>query len=158
MLRLALLAMLLAAPALAQPRLTEAAVRAFVDQQRQAWESGDVDAYFATFAPSARFTDQALGSDNKIVPYGTSTREQARAQVRRALAGAQVTEEVQIQRIAVSADGQGATLAASVRTRIVREGRVRTVCARRLASFALVGGRLRGLGRTDTLVRCRAGP
>ena len=36
----------------------------------------------ATFTPDARFTDQALGNDNKIVPYGVSTVAQARTQAR----------------------------------------------------------------------------
>src|SRR3569623_1405964 len=81
---LALGLLVLAGPAFAAPAaISEAQGRALVARQSRAWNAGDLAAYFATFSPSARFTDQALGNDNKIVPYGVSTRNEAPAQSRR---------------------------------------------------------------------------
>lgn len=152
------LALLLAGPALAEPaRLTEPQVRSFVEHQSKAWNSGDLAAYFATFSPSARFTDQALGNDNKIVPYGVSTLDQARAQSRRTLAGGQVRETVTIDSVAIAPDGRSARVSARAVSDITKAGEARRVCARRTATFDLTPAGLRATGQTDTIVRCRPG-
>jgi hypothetical protein len=152
-----------AAPAAAQVSLTEAPlteaeVRAFAARQAQALNAGDLSAYFATFAPQARFTQQALGSDNQIVPYGTSTLPEARRQLSRAAATSRITETVTVRRVAIGGRGRGAALSAQVRTRIEGGGKVRQSCAERIATVARVGGALKTFGQTDTLVRCRTAP
>lgn len=147
-----------AAPAAAQAPITEAEVRTLAVRQVQALNAGELAAYFATFAPQARFAQQALGSDNRIVPYGASTREEARAQLAKALAGTAIRETLDVRKVVISADGRGAALSAAVRTELTSGGRTRRSCAERLATFARVGGRLRALGQTDTLVRCRTAP
>lgn len=154
----AALGLLLAQPAAAQSPIAEAEVRALAARQVQALNAQDLSAYFATFAPQARFTQQALGSDNRIVPYGTSTVPQARAQLARAAAASRITEAVQVRKVVVAASGGGAALTAQVRTRIEGGGRVRTSCAERLTAVARVGGALKALSQTDTLVRCRTAP
>lgn len=156
--RLALCLVLWAAPAAAQAPLTETTVRAYAASQTQAFNAGDLAAYFATFAPGAVFTVQALGSDNRITPYGASTRAEARAQLSKALARSSVVETVEVRRVAIAGAGTGAALSARVRTRIETAGRVRLSCAERLATFARVRGELKALSQTDTLVRCRTAP
>jgi hypothetical protein len=154
---LLLLALALAGPALAAPRLTEADVRGLVERQSHAWNAGDLAAYFATFSPTARFTDQALGNDNKIVPYGVSTLAQAREQSRRTLAAGKVREAVTVEAIAIAPDGRSARLSARAVSDISRAGAARRVCARRIATFELTPKGLRATGQTDTVVRCRPG-
>jgi hypothetical protein len=149
---------LLTAPALATgPGLTEPQVRALVARQSHAWNAGDLAAYFATFAPAARFTDQALGNDNRIVPYGVSTLAQARAQSRKTLAHGKVRETATLTAVSVSPDGASAQAAADVVTEIAGAGPPRRVCARRTETFALTPAGLRATGQTDTIVRCRPG-
>nr|MEA2798629.1 hypothetical protein [Phenylobacterium sp.] len=156
--RALLLALALAGPALAAPaRLSEADVRGLVERQSHAWNAGDLAAYFATFSPTARFTDQALGNDNKIVPYGVSTLAQARAQSRRTLAGGKVREAVTVDAIAIAPDGRSARLSARAVSDITRAGVARRVCARRVETFELTPAGLRATGLTDTIVRCRPG-
>ena len=161
--RALILALLVAGPLLADQALaapaaiTEAQVRALAERQARAWNSGDLAAYFATFAPSARFTDQALGNDNRIVPYGVSTRDQAHAQSRRALAKGPAHEATAIDSVTVAPDGRSARLSASVVSKISNGGAVRQVCARRVETFELATLGLRATGQTDTIVRCRAG-
>lgn len=149
---------LCAAPAAAQAPLGDAAVRAFAARQARAFNAGDLAAYFATFAPKAVFTVQALGSDNRITPYGSSTVAQARTQLSKTLGRSRVVETVEVRRVAISGTGRGAAFSARVRTRIEAEGRVRLSCAERLTSLSQVGGSLRALSQTDTLVRCRTAP
>src|SRR3954463_4744906 len=110
LLRLLLLIILCAAPALAQAeaRLTDAQVRAFVARQEAAWNAGDLDRYFAGFTPQARFTDQAYVGDKPPVPYGTITVAQARAQARKTLARARTREAGQVTQIRIAADGRSA--------------------------------------------------
>lgn len=154
----ALLTLLTAAPALAQAPLTEEEVRIFAARQAQALNTGELAAYFATFAPQARFTQQALGSDNQIVPYGTSTLAEARRQLSKAAAASRITEAVTVRRVAIGGTGRGAALAAQVRTRIEGGGKVRQSCAERVATLARVDGALKTFSQTDTLVRCRTAP
>ena len=153
-----LLALALTGPALAAPsRLSEADVRGLVERQSRAWNAGDLAAYFATFGPTARFTDQALGNDNKIVPYGVSTLAQARAQSRRTLAAGKVREAVTVDAITVAPDGRSARLSARAVSDITRAGVARRVCARRIETFELTPAGPRASGQTDTIVRCRPG-
>ncbi|HEY8004974.1 MAG TPA: nuclear transport factor 2 family protein [Phenylobacterium sp.] len=150
--------LLLAGPAFAAPAaITAAQVRALAERQSRAWNSGDLAAYFATFAPSARFTDQALGNDNRIVPYGVSTREQALAQSRRTLAKGAASEAATIDAVTVAPDGRSARLSARVVSKISSGGTARQVCAQRVETFELTPAGLRATGQTDTVVRCRAG-
>jgi hypothetical protein len=148
---------LVAGAAQAAP-IAERDVRALVERQRQAWSQGNLDAYFATFASDARFTDQARGSDNAIVPYGSSSLAEARGNARRALAKGRIAEEIAIKAIAISKDGRGAAVVADVRTRIETPKGVRWSCAERIEAFAQLKGGLRAISQTDTLVRCRRAP
>ncbi|HEX3367066.1 hypothetical protein [Phenylobacterium sp.] len=148
---------LLTAPALADPRLTESQVRGLAERQSHAWNAGDLAAYFATFAPTARFTDQALGNDNRIVPYGVSTLAEAREQSRKTLARGKVHETLSLGAVMLAADGRTAQLAADVVTQISGVGAPRRVCAKRTETFALTPPGPRATGQTDTIVRCRAG-
>jgi hypothetical protein len=156
--RALLLALALAGPALGAPtRLSEAEVRGLVERQSRAWNAGDLAAYFATFSPAARFTDQALGNDNKIVPYGVSTLAQAHAQSRRVLAAGKVREAVTVETITIAPDGRSARLSARAVSDITRAGVARRVCARRVETFELTPAGPRATGQTDTIVRCRPG-
>lgn len=157
--RALVLALLIAGPATAAPaRLTEPQVRSFVERQSRAWNAGDLASYFATFTPDARFTDQALGNDNKIVPYGVSTVAQARTQARKTLAKAKVRETTAITAISMAPDARSARVTARTNSRIAAAGAPpRQVCAIRVASVALTPFGLRTTGQTDTIVRCRAG-
>jgi hypothetical protein len=67
-----ILAALVAIAAQADPRLTEAQVRQFAEQQSRIWNAGDLKAYFATFAPTARFTDQALAPTTGSSPMASA--------------------------------------------------------------------------------------
>ena len=133
----------------AAPVLTEAEVRAFVARQERAWNAGDLDAYFAAFAPSAVFVDQARANDNSIVPYGRSTLAEARRQSRRSFAKGGVSETGQVLGVQIA----GATARVSS-YEVIRAGG-RTSCAERLQTLALQQGRLRSTGQVDTVVRCR---
>lgn len=155
---LAMFLALLMNPALADPRLTEPQVRALAAHQSRAWNAGDLGAYFATFAPSARFTDQALGNDNRIVPYGVSTLAQAREQSRKTLARGKVRETATVTAVTLAPDGRAAQLTAEVVTVVAGAGAPRRVCARRTETFAVTAQGLRATGQTDTIVRCRGAP
>jgi hypothetical protein len=156
--RALLLALLIAGPAAAAAPLTDPQVRTFVERQSRAWNAGDLAAYFATFTPDARFTDQALGNDNKIVPYGVSTVAQARGQARKTLAKAKVQETTVITAVAIAPDGRSARVTARTVSQIAAPGAPpRQVCAVRVAAVALTPAGLRTTGQTDTIVRCRAG-
>jgi hypothetical protein len=144
-----------ASGAAAAPRLTEPQVRAFVQGQSRAWNAGDLDRYFATFTPDAKFTDQALANDNSIVPYGVSTAPEARAQARRSFARSKVHEQATIASVAIAPDGHSARVSAQAVSEITRDGAVRRVCAQRLVLVALTPQGLRANSQTDTIVRCR---
>ncbi|MGH6911870.1 MAG: hypothetical protein ACREE0_14985 [Phenylobacterium sp.] len=157
-LRALLFAVVIASPAAASATLAEPQVRAFVEQQSRAWNAGDLAAYFATFTPDARFTDQALGNDNKIVPYGVSTVAQARGQARKTLAKAKVSETTIITAVSIAPDGRSARVTARTSSQIAAPAAPpRQVCAIRVAAVALTPAGLRTTGQTDTIVRCRAG-
>jgi hypothetical protein len=155
---LALGLLLLAGPAFAGPAaITEAQVRALAERQSRAWNAGDLAAYFATFTPTARFTDQALGNDNRIVHFGVSTREQAQAQSRRTLAKGAAHETATIDAVTLAPDGRSARLSARVVSKISSGGATREVCARRVETFERTTAGMRATGQTDTIVRCHAG-
>lgn len=138
--------------------IAEKDVRALVERQREAWSRGDLDTYFATFAANARFTDQARGSDNAIVPYGSSSLAEARRNARRAFLKGRIVETVAIKAVAISKDGRGAAVVADVHTRLEGPQGVRQSCAERLEAFAQTSRGLRAVSQTDTLVRCKRAP
>jgi len=152
---LVLIAALLATgTALAQPpRITDADARAFVARQETAWNAGDFDRYFAGFTSDARFTDQAYVGDKPPVPYGTSTLAQARTQARRS--GSRSRERGEVRRVEIAADGHTAKVTARVGSAVVTGGRSRRLCASRVLTLTLAGGRLRSTGQVDTYVNCR---
>ena len=151
-----MLAVAVAASAPAQ--ITAPQVRAFVERQALAWNAGDLAAYFATFTPQARFTDQALGNDNRIVPYGVATLAQARAQAGRVFATSRVRETLVITAIVIAPDGASARVADDEVSEISKGGKVRRVCGHSVATLVLTPQGLRSTGQTDTIVRCRARP
>lgn len=149
--RLILLLVLIAAPALAQARLTDDNVRAFVARQERAWNAGDLTGYFAAFTADARFTDQAYVGDKPPVPYGTSTLAQAHSQARKALRGDKPRETGRILRIVIAADGRSARVDSTVASQV----KARRLCASRTQVVVLDKGGLRSRGQTDTFIRCR---
>ena len=155
---IALILLLTTGPALAAPAITEPQVRAFVDRQSKAWNAADVSGYFATFTPKAVFTDQALGNDNRIVPYGASTVAQAKAQARRFFAKSKVRETSVITAIAIAPDGASARVTTYEVSQISTAGKVRQVCGQGVAIIVRTPAGLRSTGQTDTIVRCRAAP
>lgn len=151
---LPLLFALLATPALAQPAITDAQVRAFVARQEAAWNAGDLDRYFAGFTPQARFTDQAYVGDKPPVPYGTSTLSEARAQARKALARTRRREAGRVTGLRIGADGRSAQVVSNVASTVDSGGKVRHLCAYRGQALVLRGGRLLSNGQTDTFFKC----
>ena len=145
----ALAASLVPASAAAQDRITDASVRAFVTAQEQAWNARKLDSWFAAFTPDATFTDQAYNGGKHPVPYGTSTLEEARRRIRKA---APSHETGRVFRIALAPDGRAAEVTTSLG--ILSGGR--RLCASRVQTLVLAGGRLRSKGQTDTYIRCRA--
>ena len=133
--------------------LTEPQVRAFASRQSADWNAGRFAAYFASFASTARFTDQALANSNTIVPYGSSSREEARAQVGRRFAKQRPSESLTITRVTLAADGSTARVDAQV----VSQSGGRTFCAQRAETLARTPRGPRATSQTDTIVRCRAG-
>lgn len=150
----ALLALVLATTAEAQATLTQADVRDFLVRQQRAWNAGDMDRYFALYAPDAVFTDQARTPQGEIVPYGTSTLAQAKAQTRRFLAKAKVRETGYVRRIEIAPDGRSARVTTDAISRTDQAGKVQTTCVARVQTLTLAGARLRSSGQTDTLFRC----
>lgn len=154
--RLALpLFVLLPLAAHAQPRLTEAQVRAFVDRQSKTWNAGDLDAYFGLYLPGATFTDQGRAKDGRTALYGTSSLKQARAQARRTLAAAKVAETTVVRSVRLAPDGRSAVVASSAETTITAAGRTRRSCAERAQTLVATAAGVRSKGATDTVVFCR---
>jgi hypothetical protein len=147
----------LATTAQAAPRLTEADVRAFVARQSQAWNAGDLAAYFALYLPSATFTDQGRSKDGRLVPYGASTLSEARRQTRRSRATTGVREASAIRAIRMDPGGKGATIVADEDIRLTEKGRARRLCAERVQAVVLTPAGLRSKGQTDTYVACPRG-
>lgn len=147
-------ALLVVAGAASAAELSDAQIRAFVDQQQRSWNAGDLDAYFAAFRADAVFTDQYRTPSGAIVPYGSSTLAQARAQSRRFRARAKVTERGEIARIKLAADGRSAEVVSRVTTRTEGANGLRVTCAERRQDLVLADGRLRSKGQIDTFSRC----
>lgn len=149
-----LLIVALAAPATAQDRLTEAEVRAFTERQVRAWNAGDLPAFFATFAPSAVFVEQARTREGEVVPYGRSTLKEARAQLRRFLGKSSASKQSEILAVRVSPNGRGAGVVARDVSRIETQGKVRTYCSLSVQGVYRRNGRLVSTGQTETIVPC----
>mgnify|MGYP000927258592 CR=1 FL=1 len=150
------LAITLASPALAAPRLTEAQARAFAQRQEAAWNARDLDSYFALFTKDAVFIDQTRDiKHGGMIPYGTSTLAQARAAATKFLAGATSTERGTIDKVEIARDGASARLVGREVTTIQSKGRTRKACADTEQTLVLVGGQIRSKGQTDTITRCR---
>ena len=144
---LALILLTAAAPA----RLSDPQVRAFVARQSAAWNARDLAGWAATYTPEARFTDQALANSNTIVPYGSSSLKDARAQVRKTFAKGPAGEVLVIDSIILSPDGRGARVSAHA----VSTAAGHRVCAQRVETVAVTPRGLRATAQTDTIVRCR---
>jgi len=153
-----LVVLALAATALASPgKLTEPAVRAFLAKQEAAWNAEDARGWAALFTPDARFVDQALGSDNKVVVNGASTLAQATAQAQRFFAKSSFRETAEVKRIEIAPDGRSARVLAMETIRIEQPDRpARTLCTETQHDLVFAGGGVRSRGQTDTAVRCRA--
>jgi hypothetical protein len=149
--RLGCLALILLAAA-APVRLTEPQVRAFVARQSAAWNARDLAGWAATFSPGARFTDQALANSNTIVPYGSSSLKEARAQVRKTFAKGPAGEVLVIDSVTLAPDGRGARVSAHA----VSQSGGQRVCAQRIETVALTPKGILATAQTDTIVRCRA--
>jgi hypothetical protein len=152
-----LLMIVMAAPALAATGISDAAVREFVARQERAWNRGDLDAYFAAFTSQARFTDQAYVGNKPPVPYGTSTRAEAKAQAKAALKDGSSREAARITRIAIASDGKSAKVSLIVGSIVDSGGHRRRLCASRTLEIVLSGRALKGRDQTDTYVKCRGG-
>jgi len=137
--------------------VSEADVRAFVARQEAAWNARNVPRWAATFTPDARFVDQARGSDNSIVPTGSSSLAQATAQARRFFARSRFRETARVTRVELGPDGRSAEVFGYETSRIESAGKPeRTLCAQTEQRLVLRAGRLLSRGQTDTAVRCRA--
>lgn len=152
--RVLLLLALAAGPALAEPALTDAAVRAFLTRQEQAWNAGSLDRFFDGFTPDARFTDQAYVGDKPPVPYGTSTLSEARAQSRRTLARGPSREAGRVISLRLARDGRSAQVVSRVTISLQSNGKARRLCASRGQAVLLRNGRLFSTGQTDTFFKC----
>lgn len=145
----------LAAPAAAETRLTEPAIRAFVARQEAAWNGRDAQAFAATFTPDAVFVDQARNSNGGVTSNGSSTLAQAIAQARRFFTRSTFRETATIDRVEVAPDGRSARVLGHETTRIETPGRPsRTLCAETEQTVILARGRILSRGQTDTGVRC----
>ena len=150
------MAITLASPAQAAPRLTEAQARAFAQRQEAAWNARDLDGYFALFTKDAVFIDQTRDiKHGGMIPYGTSTLPKARAQAAKFLAGATSIERGTIDKVEIARDGASARLVGREVTTIQSKGRTRRACADTEQTLVLVGGQIRSKGQTDTITRCR---
>ncbi|HSV02970.1 MAG TPA: nuclear transport factor 2 family protein [Phenylobacterium sp.] len=140
-----------AAPA----RLTQAGVRAFAARQERAWNASDAAGFFGLFTPDARFTDQARAKDGRVVPYGTSTLAQARAQATSFFARSRHHETSTIRSVRIAPDGRSAVVLGDEVAEIATAGRTRRSCAETEQTIVLTPAGLRSKGQTDTQVACR---
>lgn len=148
--------LLLATAAHAAPaRITEPQVRAFVERQEAAWNAKDAGAWAGRFTADARFVDQARGSDNRIVPNGTSTLAEAVGQARRFFAKSRFHETFVVDRVQIAPDGGSAQVWSHETIRLEMSGKpLRTLCTETEQTLVFDHGRLRSRGQTDTSVRC----
>lgn len=148
---------LAAGPALAQDRVTEAEVRAFVARQERLWNAGDLDAYFAGFTPDATFTDQAYVGAKPPVPYGTSNLAEAERLARRARTRGKPTETGRVLRVELDPRGASAKVVLAVGSTVPDEAGRRRLCAARYVTLVRAAGELRAREQVDTYVKCRGG-
>ncbi|MFZ5720500.1 MAG: hypothetical protein ACOY5Y_13675 [Pseudomonadota bacterium] len=148
---------LLAGPAAAQTLITEAEARAFVARQERLWNAGDLDAYFAGFAPEATFTDQAYVGDKPPVPYGTSTRAEAERLARRAQSRGRPTQTGRVLRVEIAPGGASAKVVLAVGSTAPDKAGPRRLCAARTVTLVRDGAALRAREQVDTYVKCRGG-
>lgn len=134
--------------------LSAAQVRAFIAEQERSWNAGALDAWSAGFRPDATFTDQYRTPAGQIVPYGTSSLAQARAQSRKFRATSKVSEAGEIARIALSPDGRSAEVVSRVVSRTQGAKGLKVACAERRQELVLGAAGLRSKGQTDTFSRC----
>lgn len=155
-LRVLLLVLALSASAqAAEPRLTEASVRAFLARQDAAWNARDAHAFAAAFTPDAVFIAEARNSNGGITSNGSSTLAQAIAQARRFFARAKFHETAVADRIEIAADGRSARVFGHEVTQMESKDRPRsTLCAETRQIVVLVKGRILSKGQTETDVRC----
>lgn len=151
---LAAAAILAPAPALAAG-LGEAQVRAFVAEQQRNWNAGAIDAWAAGFRPDATFTDQYRTPAGQVVPYGTSTLSQARAQSRKFRASSKISETGEIVSIAIAHDGRTAQAISRVVTRTEGPKGLKVSCVERRQELVAGANGVRSKGQTDTFSRCR---
>jgi ketosteroid isomerase-like protein len=139
----------------AEPRLTEAAVRAFAAQQAAAWSAKDAPAFAATFSPDAVFVARARDSHGALTANGQSTRAQANVQARRFFARTRFTVKSTVDRVVLAPDGRSAEVFGHDATRVEAAGRpARAFCAETQQTVVLAHGRLLSKGETDTDIRC----
>jgi ketosteroid isomerase-like protein len=158
MLRLLVLAILLAGPAsaaAAASKLDAAEVRAFVARQSKAWNAKQLSTFYGLFTPDAVFIDQARAPNGQVFPYGSSTRAEAEAQTRRALADGRPRERTAIRSITIAPDGGSAMVVSEEVSEITAGGRTRRSCAERLQTIVATPQGPRSKGQTDNIVRCR---
>jgi hypothetical protein len=149
-----LLAAILAAGPARAAALGEPQVRAFVAAQQRSWNAGDLAGFFAMFRPEAVFTDQFRTPAGEIVPYGSSTLAQARAQSRRFRATLKISEAGKIVSITFGPDARSAQVVSRVVSQIQGPKGARRTCAERRQRLVLAAGGLRSEGQTDTFSRC----
>ena len=153
--RLIVLMLMIAGAAQAEPRLTDASVRAFVNRQAAAWSAKDARAFAATFTPDAVFVARARDSHGGFTDNGHSTLPQATAQARRFFAKTRFTVTSTAARVVIAPDGRSAQVFGHDTTRIEAAHQpARTFCAETEQTVVLVGGRILSKGQTDTDVRC----
>ena len=111
-------------------------------------------AYFAGYALTATFTDQAYVGDKPPVPYGTSSLPQARAQARKALARSKASEVVDVQRITPARGGRAVIVVSRVASTLQAAGKTRRLCAVRRQTLISHQGRILSSGKTDTYYPC----
>lgn len=151
-----LLAFALSVAAAAEARLTEAAVRAFVERQEAAWNARDVRAFAATFTADAVFVDQARNSNGGVTSNGSSTLAQATAQAKRFFAKSHFQATGVVDSVTIAPDGRSARVVGHEVTRIEATGQrpAHALCAQTAQTLVLTGGRILSKGQTDTDVRC----
>lgn len=152
---LALLALLIAAPAHGEVKLTERLAKAFVASQESAWNAKDARAFSTTFVADAQFVDQARDSHGGVTRNGESTLSEMVNQARRFFSRSQFHETEFVDQVIIAADGRSAKIIGHEVIQIVTSGGAqRSLCAQTQQTVSLRNGRILSHGQTDTDVRC----